>query len=67
VAVTRGETEWRFTPQNPWSAGSYELVVDTGLEDLAGNHIGQPFDLDVFDRVTEHIRATTVSLPFTVR
>jgi hypothetical protein len=67
VAVTGGETEWRFTPQNPWAAGSYRLVVDTGLEDLAGNHIGQPFDLDVFDRVTEHITTKTVSLPFTVR
>jgi hypothetical protein len=66
VAVTRGETEWRFTPQNPWTAGSYQLVVDTGLEDLAGNHIGQPFDLDVFDRVTEHITTKTVSRPFTV-
>ncbi len=67
VAVTRGETEWRFSPQNLWTAGSYKLVIDTGLEDLAGNHIGQPFDLDVFDRVTEHITTRTVSLPFTVQ
>jgi hypothetical protein len=67
VAVTRQETEWRFSPQQLWTAGNYQLVIDTGLEDLAGNHIGQPFDLDVFDRVTEHISATSVSLPFTVR
>jgi hypothetical protein len=66
-SVARAETEWRFSPQQPWTAGNYQLVVDTGLEDLAGNHIGQPFDLDVFDRVTEHITAKTVSLPFTVR
>jgi hypothetical protein len=43
------------------------LVVDTGLEDLAGNRIGQAFDIDVFDRVTEHITTTTVAVPFTVR
>jgi hypothetical protein len=67
VSVAREETEWRFSPQQPLTAGNYQLVVDTGLEDLAGNHIGQPFDLDVFDRVTEHITAKTVSLPFTVR
>jgi hypothetical protein len=67
VTVTRQETEWRFSPRQIWTAGNYQLVIDTGLEDLAGNHIGQPFDLDVFDRVTEHISATTVSLPFTVR
>ena len=30
-------------------------MVDTGLEDLAGNHVGQAFDIDVFDHVTEHI------------
>ncbi len=67
VTVARQETEWRFSPRQIWTAGNYQLVIDTGLEDLAGNHIGQPFDLDVFDRVTEHISATTVSLPFTVR
>jgi len=41
--------------------------VDTGLEDLAGNSIGQPFDIDVFDHVTEHITSKTIPLPFTVR
>ncbi len=67
IRIDRNETEWRFTPGQPWAAGTYQLVVETGLEDLAGNHIGQPFDLDVFNRVTEHITTNTVSLPFTVR
>jgi hypothetical protein len=66
ITITRQETEWRFIPQAPWKAGSYELIVDTGLEDLAGNHIGQPFDIDVFADVTEHITTKTVSLPFIV-
>ncbi len=67
VTIDKDETEWRFTPREPWKAGDYKLVVDTGLEDLAGNHIGQAFDIDVFDHVTEHIAANTISLPFTVR
>jgi hypothetical protein len=67
LSVARYESEWRFTPRRPWMAGNYQLIVDTGLEDLAGNRIGQPFDLDVFDRVTEHITTKTVSVPFTVR
>jgi len=66
VHVERQETEWRFTPQAPWKKGLYQLVVDTGIEDLAGNHIGQPFDVDVFEKVTEHIDTKTVSLPFGV-
>ena len=51
----------------PWKPGDYQLVVDTALEDLAGNHIGQPFDIDVFEHVTEHIATNTISLPFAVR
>ena len=50
-----------------WAAGPYRLIVDTGLEDLAGNQIGQPFDIDVFDRVTEHITTATVAIPVTVK
>ena len=67
IAVDKNETEWRFTPAAAWPAGAYRLVVDKGLEDLAGNSLGQPFDIDVFDRVTEHITATTIAVPFTVR
>ena len=67
VSIAKQETEWRFTPQGPWKAGDYQLIVNTGLEDLAGNHIGQAFDIDVFERVTERITASTISLPFAVR
>jgi hypothetical protein len=67
VGIDKEETEWRLTPQQPWKVGEYTLVVDTGLEDLAGNSIGQAFDIDVFDRVTQHIATKTVSLPFAVR
>jgi len=67
VTIARGETEWRFTPHEPWKAGDYKLVVDSAIEDLAGNHIGEPFDIDTFEHVTEHIATNTVSLPFTVR
>jgi hypothetical protein len=67
VSVDRQESQWRFTPKAPWTAGAHRLIVDTALEDLAGNKIGQPFDIDVFDRVTEHITTSTVDVPFTVR
>ena len=66
VTVDRHETQWRFVPGSAWKLGDYRLVVDTGIEDLAGNHIGQPFDIDVFDKVTEHITTTTVSVPFRI-
>jgi hypothetical protein len=67
AALDKQESEWLLTPQSPWKTGDYKLIVDTGLEDLAGNRIGQPFDIDVFDRVTERITTKTVALPFVVR
>jgi hypothetical protein len=66
IHVERTETQWRFTPREPWSAGAYSVVAETGLEDLAGNSIGRPFDIDVFNHVTEHIEAKTVSIPFNI-
>lgn len=67
IAVTREESEWRFTPQQPWAAGGHRLIVDNSLEDLAGNKIGQPFDIDVFDKVTERITTTSSAIPFEIR
>jgi hypothetical protein len=67
IDVARSEQEWRLSPRAPWQPGSYRIVADTALEDVAGNRIGQPFDIDVFDRVTEHITTGTVAIPFTVK
>jgi hypothetical protein len=67
IDVDRNEAQWRLTPREPWPGGGYRLVVDTSLEDLAGNKIGQPFDIDVFDRVTERITTATTAIPFEIR
>lgn len=67
VRVDNDETRWGFTPHAAWSAGRYRIIVNRDLEDVAGNHIGQLFDIDEFHRVTERIVTHTISLPFTVR
>lgn len=67
VAVERDETEWRFTPLRPWPAGAYRLIVQTTLEDLAGNHIGRPFDVDTFERVTRSLSHETAELAFQIQ
>jgi hypothetical protein len=66
VEVTRGETEWRFTPDTPWKGGSHELIIETSLEDLAGNRVGRPFDVDTFREVTKQIETPIVSVPFRI-
>jgi hypothetical protein len=41
-----GETRWVFTPERPWMPGRHALRADAVLEDIAGNRIGRPFDID---------------------
>ena len=67
VALDRHETEWRFTPDTPWKAGDYRLAIDTRLEDLAGNHIGEAFDIDIFEKVSKSIERKSVTIPFAIR
>jgi hypothetical protein len=38
---------WRAIPAQPWTVGSYELRADPNLEDLAGNNLTKPFEVDV--------------------
>ena len=67
VAVTDDQTRWRFTPRGPWAAGSYRLIVDRRLEDLAGNSIGRPFEVDETHPTTTQTKVETVETPFEVR
>ncbi|HEX2463084.1 MAG TPA: hypothetical protein VHR17_00585 [Thermoanaerobaculia bacterium] len=47
IAVGDDERSWIFTPRSPWSAGRYAVAIDRRLEDLAGNRIGRPFEVDL--------------------
>jgi hypothetical protein len=61
------EERWLFTPESPWEAGQYALAVPTHIEDLAGNNIGKPFEVDLFEGVQRRLTNTVVKLPFVVR
>jgi hypothetical protein len=39
------ELSWTFAPSAAWSAGNYQLVILTLLEDPAGNKIGRAFEV----------------------
>ena len=67
TGVSRQETRWSFTPRDPWKAGQYQLVADVAIEDLAGNHIGQPFDVDLLKHPPQPVAAKIVTLPFSIR
>jgi hypothetical protein len=66
AAITEHETRWQFMPQRQWTSGSYRIVVDTRLEDPAGNNLRRPFEIDVFHPIQRRIEVATVELPFRV-
>lgn len=67
ATISPGETQWRFQPSQPWKPGGETLVIDMALEDLAGNRIGRPFDVDTMTSPVERITNTTTTLPIRVR
>ena len=60
------ERRWTFVPAGPWPRGAHRLVVETTIEDLAGNNIGKPFEVDIFDDAAERLTNLTVKLPFAI-
>jgi hypothetical protein len=67
IAIDRHETRWRFTPNAAWPAGRYYVEVGTILEDLAGNTLERPFEVDVFERVEARVAGVTETLGFEVK
>lgn len=46
--LTVGESVWMFTPDAPWRAGAYKLVIRGTLEDPAGNRLGSRFETSIY-------------------
>ncbi|MEM9582190.1 MAG: hypothetical protein AAGA08_03670 [Pseudomonadota bacterium] len=44
VDLTDHEQTWQFTPDTPWSERDVQIVVDTKLEDVAGNNFRELLD-----------------------
>jgi hypothetical protein len=66
IIVSEREKRWQFEPQRTWEPGTHKLVVATTLEDVAGNSIGRPFEVDVFRPAKQSIQDETVELSFVV-
>ena len=49
IETGNGEREWRFIPKSAWSHGEFRIKVSPVLEDLAGNNLERPFEVDVAD------------------
>jgi hypothetical protein len=67
VTTGRHEGCWFFHPDAAWAAGKHELVVNTALEDLAGNRIGRAFEVDELTPVEKQVVPEFYRLPVTIR
>jgi hypothetical protein len=47
VEIINDEREWRFTPAIEWAEGGYLILIDSALEDLAGNNLRRAFDSEL--------------------
>ena len=65
IEIALKETLWSFIPAAPWKAGAHALQVETILEDMAGNSIDRPFEVDVVRPVERSIGSKNLRLPFT--
>ena len=65
IRVEQGETRWTFTPRAPWRPGEYRLVAAATLEDVAGNRIGRPFEVDAAEAQGSE-RARGAVVPFQI-
>ncbi len=66
VSVQEGERRWSLQPQREWNPGRYRLMIRSTLEDLAGNGIDKPFEVDLFEQVRSRVDSKILSREFTV-
>jgi hypothetical protein len=67
VRVDQHEAHWTLTPTTAWSAGRYELVALSFLEDLAGNRIGRAFEIISVKGPDAESDQKTTSIPFEIK
>ncbi len=63
VATDDHERVWRFTPDSPWRSGPHRVLVESKLEDLAGNSIARPFEVDL-EAAPPRAMPAFVEIPF---
>lgn len=67
ISIGAAEKQWGFTPRESWRSGDYRLIVLSILEDVAGNRVGRPFEVDMFERVDSTALPERHTIPFKIR
>lgn len=67
ITVGGGERVVTFAPKQPWPKGAFKLIVDSQLEDVCGNRVGEPFELDVLKPIPAKPTVKIAERPFAVK
>jgi hypothetical protein len=67
VELGKGESRWTFRPAGDWTPGRYRIVTSTVLEDLAGNSLKRPFEVDVFRPAPIRPETESAMIPFVIQ
>ena len=66
VAIGESESVWWFQPESPWVEGDYRVAVGRVLEDLAGNSLERPFEVDLSAGTVKRDMRKMEFLPFAI-
>jgi hypothetical protein len=64
IAVSERDRRWTFVPETAWESSAYSIVVDTELEDLAGNNMKHLFDVMPGDSASKGVDGASTRLVF---
>ena len=64
IELADDQRSWTFVPEKKWRAGGYRLRVAKSLEDLAGNSVGRPFEVDLSQKRGDESEEGFVELPW---
>ncbi|WP_296701401.1 Ig-like domain-containing protein [Algoriphagus sp.] len=61
------EKSIQFFPDENWGSGSYQLEIESRLEDLAGNNLNRLFEIDLENTKAKEIETSFRLIPFSVK
>ncbi len=66
VHVGDDERQWAYVLGKAWKVGDYRIMIGTSLEDLAGNNVARPFEVDRVQRPEDEFIPDYVALDFKI-
>ena len=67
IVIKNAEKHWIFTPKEPWEPSDHKIVIETKIEDLAGNTVTRPFEVDRLEGPKEKTNEEFLRINFTIK